>query len=189
MDAWRSWGYGQFIAPAGGGAQFGRAVLAAGDKEEGGAVNTWLTPWQAHRRRLDGPRESRRHGRKARPRGGGPSTGVGEEANCGCAGKLSARRFPVRARGRRLTRVRHLGNSLPRYQGTLPRPPTTGHAAVAFLSPARSRTLSTVRYYLMTVNSALNSIESLTDRANWNSIYSRFCVKPKPSFCSKVIEL
>jgi hypothetical protein len=80
LDAWRSWGYGQFIAPAGGGAQFGRAVLAAGDKEEGGAVNTWLTPWQAHRRRLDGPRESRRHGRKARPRGGGPSTGVGEEA-------------------------------------------------------------------------------------------------------------
>jgi hypothetical protein len=46
----------------------------------------------------------------------------------------------VRARGRRLTRGRHLGNSLPRCQGTLPRPPTTGHAAVAFLSPARANT-------------------------------------------------
>jgi hypothetical protein len=59
LDAWRSWGYDQFIEPAGGGAQFGRAVLAAGDKEEGGAVNTWLTSWQAHRRRLDGRSESR----------------------------------------------------------------------------------------------------------------------------------
>jgi hypothetical protein len=32
--------------------------------------------------------------------------------------QASARQFPVRARGRRLTRGRHLGNSLPRCQGT-----------------------------------------------------------------------
>jgi hypothetical protein len=50
--------------------------------------------------------------------------------------QASARQFPVRARGRRLTRVRDLGNFLPRHQGALPRPPMTGHAAVAFLSPA-----------------------------------------------------
>jgi hypothetical protein len=33
-------------------------------------VNPWLTSWQPHRRRWDGPRESRRHGVKAEPRGG-----------------------------------------------------------------------------------------------------------------------
>jgi hypothetical protein len=38
--------------------------------------------------------------------------------------------------GRRLTGARHLGNPLPRRRGYLPRPPTTSHAAVAFLSSA-----------------------------------------------------
>jgi hypothetical protein len=45
-------------------------VLAAGDEEEGGAVNSWLMPWQAHRRRWDGSRELRRCRGKARTRGG-----------------------------------------------------------------------------------------------------------------------
>ena len=34
MDAWRSWGYGQFIAPAGGGAQFGRATRRSEGKKK-----------------------------------------------------------------------------------------------------------------------------------------------------------
>jgi 5'(3')-deoxyribonucleotidase len=65
----------------------------------------------------------------------------------------------------------------------------TGHAAVAFLSSAGRVILIHGAIFLMIVNSALNSIKSLTDRANWNTIYFRFCVKPMPIFCSKVIEL
>jgi hypothetical protein len=34
LDAWRSWGYGQFIAPAGGGAQFGRATRRSEGKKK-----------------------------------------------------------------------------------------------------------------------------------------------------------
>jgi hypothetical protein len=49
----------QFIDSESGGSQFDRDELAAGGKDEGGAVNTWLLPWQAHRRRLDGRSESR----------------------------------------------------------------------------------------------------------------------------------
>jgi hypothetical protein len=33
-------------------------------------MNLWLTSWRPHRRRWDGPRESRRRGVKAEPRGG-----------------------------------------------------------------------------------------------------------------------
>jgi hypothetical protein len=33
-------------------------------------VNPWLTSWRPHRRRWDDPRESRRRGVKAEPRGG-----------------------------------------------------------------------------------------------------------------------
>ena len=33
-------------------------------------MNPWLTSWRPHRRRWDGPRESRRRGGKAEPRGG-----------------------------------------------------------------------------------------------------------------------
>jgi hypothetical protein len=53
--------------------------LAAGAEEEGGAVNSWLTPWQAPRRRWDGYRESWRRGGKLKPRGarlGAAVTGV-----------------------------------------------------------------------------------------------------------------
>ena len=39
-------------------------------------VNSWLTAWQPPRRRWDGPRESRRRGRKAKPRGAQPGGGV-----------------------------------------------------------------------------------------------------------------
>jgi hypothetical protein len=39
-------------------------------------VNSWLTAWQPSRRRWDGPRESRRRGRKAKPRGTQPGGGV-----------------------------------------------------------------------------------------------------------------
>jgi hypothetical protein len=49
----------QFIDSESGGSQFDRDELAAGGKDEGGAVNTWLRLWQAPRRRWDGPRESR----------------------------------------------------------------------------------------------------------------------------------
>jgi hypothetical protein len=104
------------------------------------------------------------------------------------AGKLSARRFPVRARGRRLTRGRHLGNSLPRCQGTLPRPPMTGHAAVAFLSPAGVILIHSA-IFLMTMNSALNSIKSLTNRASSGHIFSKFSLATHPRPCIKVVVL
>jgi hypothetical protein len=35
-------------------------------------MNPWLTSWRPHRRRWDGPRESRRRGVKVEPRGGQP---------------------------------------------------------------------------------------------------------------------
>jgi hypothetical protein len=38
-------------------------------------VSSWPTAWQAPWRWWDGPRESRRHGRKARPRGARPGGG------------------------------------------------------------------------------------------------------------------
>jgi hypothetical protein len=59
--------------------------------------------------------------------------------------------------------------------------------AVASLSPARSKTLSTARYFLKTVNSALGSVKSLTDCPSWSPVFSNFHVKPKPTFCSKVV--
>jgi hypothetical protein len=66
---------GQFIELAGGGDQFSRAELAAGEEEEGSAVNSWLSPWQAHRRRFDGSSGSRRHGERVEPRGTRPRGG------------------------------------------------------------------------------------------------------------------
>jgi hypothetical protein len=71
----RSWTRAQFIESAGGGAQFGRAVLAAGDKEEACAVNSCPPPWQPPRRRWDGYRESWRRGGKVWTRGTQPGSG------------------------------------------------------------------------------------------------------------------
>jgi hypothetical protein len=99
-------------------------------------------------------------------------------------------RFPVRARGRRLTRVRHLGNfchdTKELYRDH--RRPVTSRWR-SYRRRGGGVILIHSAIFLMTMNSALNSIKSLTDRANWNSIYSRFCVKPMQIFCSKVIEL
>ena len=43
--------------------------------------------------------------------------------------------------------------------------------------------------FLKTVNSAPDSVDSLTDRPSWSPIFSNFYVKPMPTFCSKVVEL
>jgi hypothetical protein len=93
--------------------------------------------------------------------------------------------------GRRLTGARHLGNPLPRRRGYLPRPPTTSHAAVAFLSSAGGGGLTLIHgvIFQKTVNSVPDSVDSLTDRPSWSPIFSNFYVKPMPTFCSKVVEL
>jgi hypothetical protein len=43
--------------------------------------------------------------------------------------------------------------------------------------------------FLKTVNSAPDSVDSLTDRPSWSPIFSNFYVKPIPTFCNKVVEL
>jgi hypothetical protein len=89
--------------------------------------------------------------------------------------------------GRHLTGARHLSDLLPWRRGYLPRPPTTIHAAVAFLSPAGGLTLIHGVIFLKTVNSAPDSVKSLSNRPSWSLISFGFYVAPEPAFCIKVV--
>jgi hypothetical protein len=137
LDAWRSWVYGQFIVPAGGGAQFGRATRRSEGKKKhwprefvaNGVAVTPVSHGDFREGHGDTVKVLSHAAEDRRPE-------LEKKCELRMCWQASARRFPVRARGCRLTRGRHLSNFLPRCQGTLPRPPTTGHAAVAFLSPA-----------------------------------------------------
>ena len=88
----------QFIEFMGGGDQLEQVALAAGGEEE-----ALVSRIRGQRRGSNSgeprrvPRRSRRHGRKVKPRGGGPSTGFGGELRAEDA-LASLRRFPVRAR-------------------------------------------------------------------------------------------
>jgi hypothetical protein len=58
---------------------------------------------------------------------------------------------------------------------------------VAFLSPAGGLTLIHGVIFLKTVNSAPDSVKSLSDRPSWSLISFGFYVAPEPAFCIKVV--
>jgi hypothetical protein len=58
---------------------------------------------------------------------------------------------------------------------------------VAFLSPAGGLTLIHGVIFLKTVNSAPDSVKSLSNRPSWSLISFGFYVAPEPAFCIKVV--
>jgi hypothetical protein len=77
----RSWSRAQFIAHNGGDREFWGGRAAAGDEEEGGAVNMCLEAWRLLRRATESEGKARWCGGKREPRGAWPEDGGRRRVN------------------------------------------------------------------------------------------------------------
>jgi hypothetical protein len=103
-----------------------------------------------------------------------------------CAGELAARRNLGMARWPPFNR------GLPPQGGFDTSPVTFAVAADVLPEPRRRPYRRRAnpyprRCYWKPMNSALDSVESLTDRSNWSLIFSQFCMVTRLALCTKII--
>jgi hypothetical protein len=148
-------------------------------------MNPWLTSWRPHRRRWSGPRESRRRGGKAEPRGGQWRRLDGGEnlypRAVSKGGGITAGRGGIQLTG---GEDHPTPRCYPSAQTRIPTPVTRITAEGVVDGEDSALVISSI-----TVTVPSQSVCSRPDRPFLNMIFSQTCMATHTKLCSKVIEL